>query len=122
MLIEKILSCQSKFVFVFIAKSIRKRSIDHYEEQERFESKKSLHQRSVEINEELYERWEEGELEDEYDLLQRKEERLCEELMAGLGTFSLKIEKLDSARKSKPSLLQTLRKGITMNEIIKMVK
>ena len=51
-----------------------------------------MQQRSVQDEEELYEE----NFADSYDIDKKEEEMIYHELMAGLGTFNLKVEKYQS--------------------------
>ncbi len=52
---------------------------------------------------------------------QKKEEEIYEALMAGLGTFNLKIERPNRRVVEKPSILEKLHKGMSIDQIVKKV-
>ena len=83
-----------------------------------FGGKKGQPYRSVEVKEESCEE----SREENYDHSQKKEEEMVyEKLMANLGVFNLKIEQVKEEKKSKTGLLNSLQRGVNINEIMKMV-
>jgi len=52
----------------------------------------------------------------------KKEEEIYEALMAGLGTFNLKIERPNQRVVEKPSILEKLHKGMSIDHIVKKVR